>query len=146
MTNMDFGLKKFTSISNRLTTEMNRCLQEADTPEWITKGKTTLIQKDLKRGTVPNNYRPITNLPIMWKIQTAQIREEIYNSLIIHGLFPEKQKGCCKGTRGTGNYYIIHNTSSMRVKRDEKMYFYFLKISELVKILNAGFDYFKLDP
>ena len=42
------------------------------------------------KGTTPNNYRPITCLPMMWKILTAQIREEIYASLISRGLYPEE--------------------------------------------------------
>ena len=37
------------------------------------KRKTTLIQKDRKKGTAPNNYRPITCLPMMWKILTTQL-------------------------------------------------------------------------
>ena len=41
----------------------------------------------------PNNYRPITCLPIMWKLLTAQIREEICYSLISCGFFPKEQKG-----------------------------------------------------
>ena len=72
-----FCFNKFTSIHERLALEMNRCQKEADVTEWMTKGKTILIQKDLLKGTTPNNYRPITCLHIMWKILTAQIREEI---------------------------------------------------------------------
>ena len=67
----------------------------------MTIGRTTLIQKDPSKGNDPNNYRPITCLPMMLKILTAQIREKIYYSLTNCGLFPEEQKGCCKGTRGT---------------------------------------------
>ena len=37
---------KFTSIHDRLTLEMNTCLQGEHVPEWMTKGKTTLILKD----------------------------------------------------------------------------------------------------
>ena len=59
----------------------------------MTKGKTKLIQKDPSKGTAPNNYKPITCLPMMWKILTAQIREEIYYSLTSRRLFPDKQKG-----------------------------------------------------
>ena len=33
------------SIHDRLAIEMNRCLQEANVPEWMTKRKTILIQK-----------------------------------------------------------------------------------------------------
>ena len=60
-----FWFKKFTSIHGRLTKEMNRCLKGAQVPEWMTKEKTSLIQKDPSKGTAPNNYRPITCLPMM---------------------------------------------------------------------------------
>ena len=79
---------------------MNRCLQDAHVPEWMTKGKTTLIQKDPSKETVPNNYRPITCLSMMWKILTTQIRES-------RGLFPDEQKGCRKGSRGTAELLFI---------------------------------------
>ena len=67
----DFWFKKFTSIHDRLALEMNRCLKGAHIPEWMTKGKITLIQKDPSRGTTQNNYGPITYLLMMWKILTA---------------------------------------------------------------------------
>ena len=73
----------------------------------MTKGKTTLIQKDPNKGTAPNNYRPITCLPMMWKILAAQIRNKIYDSLTSRGLFPDEQKGCCKGSRGTAELLYI---------------------------------------
>ena len=38
-----FWFKKFTSIHDRLALEMNRCLQRAHVPEWMTKGKTTSL-------------------------------------------------------------------------------------------------------
>ena len=102
-----FWFKKFTSIHRRLALEMNRCLQDVQLPELMTKGKTTLIQKDPRKGTAPNNYRPITCLPTMWKILTAQIREKIYNSLTSRGLFPDEQKGCRKGSRSTAELLYI---------------------------------------
>ena len=67
----------------------------------MTKRKTTLIQKDPSKETAPNNYRSITCLPMMWKILTAQIREQIHYSLTSRGWFPDEQKGCRKGYRGT---------------------------------------------
>ena len=85
---------------------MNRCLQGAQVPDWMAKGKTTLIQKDLSKVTAPNNYRPITCLPMMWKIK-AQIRENIYNSLKIRELFPDEQKGYRKGSRGSAELLYI---------------------------------------
>ena len=64
--------------------------QGPQVPERMTQGKITLIQKDPSKGTAPNNYRPITCLPMIWKILTAQIREKIYYSLTSRGLFPDE--------------------------------------------------------
>ena len=49
------------------------------------------------------------NLPTndVENINTAQIREEIYYLLTSHGLFPEEQKGCGKGSRGIGELLYI---------------------------------------
>ena len=61
---------------------------------------------DPRKGTTSNNYRSITGLPIMWKILTVQIREEIYYSQKAPGLFANDQKGCCKETIGRGQ--LVH--------------------------------------
>ena len=67
-------------------------------------------QKDLFKETAPNNYIPINCLPIMWKIFTAQVREEIYYSLTSRRMFPEEQKGWRKWSRGTAElFYIVQH-------------------------------------
>ena len=55
----------------------------------------------------------------MWKILTAQRREEIYFSLTSRGLFPEEQKGCYKRSRGTEellyiDQYILNESKTRR--------------------------------
>ena len=105
-----FWFKKFTSIHDRLALEINRFLQDAQVPDWIAKGKTTLIEKDPSKGTSPINYRPIACLPMMWKILTAQIREEIYYSLTRRSLFLEEQKGCRKGSRRHSGVTLYRST------------------------------------
>ena len=50
----------------------------------------------------------------------AQIREEIYYTLISRGLFPDEQKGCCKGTRGTGELLYIDQHILSESKRRRK--------------------------
>ena len=44
---------------------------------------------------------------MMWKILTAQIREKMYDSLTSRGFFPDEQKGCRKGSRGTAELLYI---------------------------------------
>ena len=99
---------------------MNRCLQDAQVPDRITKGKTPLIQKDPSKRTAPNNYRPITCLPMMWKMLTAQIRQEIYYTLTSRGLFPDEQKGCRKGSRGTAELLYINQHILIESKNRRK--------------------------
>ena len=43
---------------------------------------------------------------MMWKILTAQIREEIY-SITNCRLFPKEEKWCRKGSRGTAELLYI---------------------------------------
>ena len=100
--------------------QLNRCLQETEVPDWMTKGITTLIQKDPQKGNIPSNYRPITCLPMMWKILTAVIKEEIYASLNWRNLFPEEQKGCRKGKRGTHDLLYIDQYILKEVKNKQK--------------------------
>ena len=94
-------------IHDRLALKVDRWLQGAHVPEWMTRGKTTLIQKDPIKGTVPNNYRPITFLPMMRKIFITQIREEICYSLTSCRLFSEEQKWYRKWSRGTAELLYI---------------------------------------
>ena len=54
-----FWFKKFTSIHGRLALEMNRYLQGAEVPDWITKGKTTLIQNNNDNNNNNNNNNNI---------------------------------------------------------------------------------------
>ena len=57
-----FWFKRFTSIHNRLVTEMNKCIQKTEVPELMTKGKTTLIQKDPLKRTAPTYNVPIDDM------------------------------------------------------------------------------------
>ena len=58
---------------------------------------------------------------MMWKLLTAQIREDIYYLLTSRGLFSDEQKGCCKGSRGTTELLCIDqhipNESKTRQKK-----------------------------
>ena len=72
----------------------------------------------LHQRNSPNNYKPITCLPTMWNIVTAQIREEIYCSLI------SRKKRCRKGTRGTGELLYIeqHILNKSERRRNKSSY------------------------
>ena len=102
-----FWFKKFTSIHGRLALEMNRCLQDAHVPEWMTKGNTTLIHKDPRKGTAPKQLLTHNLPPNDVENTNSTNKGKIYYSLTSRGLFPDEQKGCRKGSRGIAELLFI---------------------------------------
>ena len=76
----------------------------------MTQGCTVLCQKDPRKGSTGENYCPITGLPLMWKLRTEVIAEDMYNYLEQEKLLSEKQKGCRRGSRGTKDQFLINKT------------------------------------
>ena len=76
-------------------------------PSWLTRGTTSLLQKDKSKGNVATNYRPRTCLPLTWKSLTGIIADQIYAHLDQEKLLPEGQKGCKKGSRGNNDLLYI---------------------------------------
>ena len=74
---------------------------------WLTRGRTSLLQKDKSKGNGASNYRPINCLPLMWKLLTGVIANQIYAHLDQEKLLPEEQKECRKGSRGTNDLVYI---------------------------------------
>ena len=89
-------------------------------PSWLTRGRTSLLQKDKSKGNVASNYRPITCLPLMWKLLAGVIAYQIYAHLDQEKLLPEEQKGCMKGSRGTNDLLYIDRAVIKEVKSRNK--------------------------
>ena len=85
----------------------NNALHTKKCSEVDDKGRTVLIMKDPEKGTSLGNYRPITYLPVIWKMLTGIISEEIYLYLDREDLLPEEQKGCRRGSWGTNDQLFI---------------------------------------
>ena len=98
-----FWLKNFSSLHEKVRLQLKECLDSGFVPSWLTRGTTLLLQKDKSKGNVLNNYRPITCLPLMWKLLTGVSADQIYAHLDQEKFLPEEQKGCRKGSRGTNN-------------------------------------------
>ncbi|MEM7264394.1 MAG: reverse transcriptase domain-containing protein [Pseudomonadota bacterium] len=111
-----YWLKKLTSVHGAIAGALQECVTSGDVPEWMVKGRTVLIQKDASKGTVPSNYRPITCLPLMWKLLSGIFSEKIYAHLLQHNLLPDEQKGCRKKSRGTKDQLIIDKAILREVK------------------------------
>ena len=53
------------------------CLSEAGVPAWIIKGIAVLTMMDLSKGNIACDYRQITFLPLVWKLSTGIIADEM---------------------------------------------------------------------
>ena len=61
-------------------------------PDWLTTGKTTLVMKDKDKGGQVTNFRPIACLPLLRKLLTGIIAEELYGHLEKEGLLPDRKE------------------------------------------------------
>ena len=83
----------------------------------MTTGRTELVQKYKSKGNVASNYRPISFLPIMWKLLSGIIGERLYSYLEETNTIPHQQKGCRKKCRGTKDQLLIDKMVTMNSKR-----------------------------
>ena len=88
--------------------QLKECLDSGFVPNWLTRGRTSLIQKDKSKGNVASNHRPITCLPLMWKLLTGVIADQIYAHLDQEKLLPEQKsrKGAGKVLEELTIYFI----------------------------------------
>ena len=80
---------------------MDRCLQEPHVLEWKTKGRTTFIQKHHCKRSNPKQIQ--THYEHTYDVVNTNGTNKGRDLflLISKQYFPEEQKGCCKGSRGT---------------------------------------------
>ena len=76
----------------------------------MTSEKTVLCQEDPAKGSIVDNYRLISCLPLMWKLMTGMPAEKMYSHLERENVLPSQQKGCCKGSHGTKGQLLIDKT------------------------------------
>ena len=90
--------KMLVSMQERTAFHLQSRITRGEVPDWMT---TVLLLKDKSKGNKVSNYRPITCLPLMWKLLTGTAADEIYNHLEGIYLLPEEQKGCRRNSRGS---------------------------------------------
>ena len=66
-----------------------------------------LIQKDKTKGNIASNYWLITCLPLVWKLLTGILADEIYDYLEKKMLLPEEQKWYRRNCKGRSDLLFI---------------------------------------
>ena len=98
-------------MNEMIATQLNEILEGTkEIPSWMTYGRTVLCQKDLVKGNSVENFRPITCLPLMCKLLTAIISEDMHYFMENENVLSEEQKGCRRKSRGTKDQLLIDKT------------------------------------
>ncbi|XP_063611810.1 uncharacterized protein LOC134785404 [Penaeus indicus] len=105
-----YWLKHFTALHERIASQLDGMLTEEEVLQWTTHGRTVLCQKNPQKGTAVDNHRPITCLPLMWRLLTGIVAEEMYQYLEQSNILPDEQKGWRRRSRGTKDQLLIDRT------------------------------------
>lgn len=66
--------------------------------------------KEIEKGKTLSNFRPITCLPLVWKLLTAVLAEKMY-------MLSRELMGCRKGNRDTKDQLLINQMTVKNCKR-----------------------------
>ena len=84
-----YWIKKLTALHERMAEHMNDLINNRVTiPVWMTTGRTVLCQKDQERGSAVDNYRPMSCLPLAWKLITGIIADSMYEFFVENDVLP----------------------------------------------------------
>jgi len=102
----NFWLKQLTATHKHVAEIFNTLIEVDSIPEWLTAGETYLIPKNKNTGN-PKNYRPVTCLPMTYKLITPIISRCMQKYMDNENLLPKEQKGCSSGTKGCKDQLLI---------------------------------------
>ena len=112
-----YWLKNLSSLHDRIACQLNTVVKSGEVPAWMTYGRTVLCIKDRSKGNAVNNFRPISCLPLMWKLLAGMLSEQLYEHVDTNNMLPSEQKGCRKETRGTKDQLLIDKMVLKNCKR-----------------------------
>ena len=112
-----YWLKNYTSLHERIATQLNECVTTGDIPEWMVESRTTLIMKDPRKRNHADNFRPIACLNLLWKLLTGIVADKTYDHLEANKLFPSEQKGGKRNSKGTKDKLLIDKAILQNCKR-----------------------------
>ena len=113
-----FWIKRLTELHQRIATQLTNILGNPEyLPKWMTYGRTVLCLKDISKGAAVDNFRPISCLPLMWKLMTGVLADAVYVFLESESILVEEQKGCKRRSRGTKDQLLSDKAVLKECKR-----------------------------
>ena len=102
-----YWIKNLSNLHGNIARQLDRYLQENNVPSWMVTGKTLLCVKELEKGNGVANFRPITCLPLLWKLLTGILAEELYEHLEQANILPWNKRDAEKEAEGQKTNYSL---------------------------------------
>ena len=119
----NFWMKQLTSLHSYYARSFTRLInKDEQAPDWLTEGITHLIPKS-ENTDQPNQYRPITCLPTVYKLLTGIIADNMYDHLMNNNLVSKEQSGCKRDCYGVKDQLLLNKTVTENAKRNGKNLF-----------------------
>lgn len=112
--------KHLTNVHEILASQFQRAIQQPEIiPEFFTQGITYMIHKN-RYINKPENFRPITCLPTVYKIFTSLIEKAISKHLEGHNIMAWEQNGGRKGSRGSKEWLIVDTVIGKQAYKNKR--------------------------
>ena len=137
----NFWLKSMPTIHTYLAQCFNQCVEQTEEmPEWIVRGKTTLLPKS-EKTTDASQYRPITCLTTMWKCLTGMIGEKIATFMNENSMLAVEQQGGIKKSYGTKTQLLINrNILSDAARNKKNLHMLYVDYKKSIRFCAARLD------
>lgn len=144
--------KYFTSTHSVLANQFHELIENPTiSPAFFTQGITYMLPKNSGIHD-PKNFRPITCLPVVYKIFTSLIEKDIARHLHANNVLAREQNGSRKGSRGCTEWLVIDSVVARQASKskrnisiawiDYKKAFDSVPHSWLLKVM----EIYKIDP
>lgn len=112
--------KNFTFSHDTLAAQLTQALEFPNRlPKFFTSGITYLLPKNTEVQD-PKNFRPITCLPVVYKIFTAAIEQKIRAHLDTHNILSYQQNGCRPGSQGSREWLVVDSIITNHARRKKR--------------------------
>ena len=66
-----YWIKALTNLHETIALQLDKYLEDSNVPVWMATGKTLFCVKEIEEGNLVSNFKPITCLPLIWKLMTG---------------------------------------------------------------------------
>jgi len=148
-----YWLKKLASLHPAMVQGFQKALSgQVPLKAWMVTGRTVLLPKTTPPSADPSKYRPITCLPVQYKVLSAITTKLMWKHINEQDILPSSQRGCTPGGMGCKEQLLVNKMVIENAKSQQRnlsmMYIDFRKAFDSVSHdwIREMLSMYKFDP